>query len=271
MRRFLIITLLALGSLSLRAQAPGGKEYAVLDSLLTNYVGAIQTSDQKTKEAECDFLITSVEDEEMRSHIATTLFRYYKDAPVMGDEAVAIYLYDKWFASGAMKMEGEFTQMDAEMFVRLNRNSLIGMEAPVITLRKPCRGKQAVPEEGRTTILWFYDTACAKCKLESKVLPGVLEGNVDFPVTLCAVYAGQDKKEWKAFRKSFKVNNELVKVQHLWDPEFDSDYLRLYGVMATPRMYVTAPDGTIIGRRLEVESLVQILPIAKELSKLLVK
>ena len=42
----------------------------------------------------------------------------------------------------------------------------------------------------------------------------------------------------------------------------ESDYQRLYGVLTTPRIYVIEPQGSVIGRRLEVDSLVELLGYA---------
>ncbi|MCR5519766.1 MAG: thioredoxin family protein [Bacteroidales bacterium] len=240
--------------------------YAVLDSLVINYVGAIQQESVETKEGECDFLINSVKDSLLRQHLALSLFNYYKEAPVMGDEAVAINIYDKWFANGTLKFRGEFEALDAEMFCNLNRNTLLGMDAPKIKARKPYFGKIIVPLNGVTTVLWFYDTSCSKCKAESKLLPEFLEKNVDFPLQFVAFYAGQNRKSWRQFRRSFKVGNPDVKLVHCWDPKVDSDYLRLYGVISTPKMYMIAPEGSIIGRRLELDALQQLLPVAREIN-----
>ena len=190
MRRLAILVLALFCGLSLRAQQPADGAYAALDSLALNYLSAIQVESVEVKQGECDYLIGSVRDSLLRQHLAVTLFKYYKDAPVMGDEAVAIHIYDKWFASGKTVFPGEFEGLDAQMFCNLNRNTLLGMDAPELTARKPCRGKVEVPQKGVTTILWFYDTACSKCKVESQVLPGVLEKAVDFPVTLVAFYSG---------------------------------------------------------------------------------
>ena len=264
MKRAAIIILALFCGLGLHAQqVPTG---ALLDSLVLKYVEAIQPESVETKQGECDFLIGSVRDSLMRRQIAVSLFNYYREAPVMGDEAVAIYVFDKWFASGKMSFPGEFEKLDAEMFCNMNRNTLLGMDAPVLKARKPCGGKLTVPVKGGTTLLWFYDTACSKCRVEAKVLPSVLEQSVDFPVTLVAFYSGQSRKDWREFRRSFKVDNRLVRVVHCWDPQVESDYLRLYGVISTPKMYMVAPEGSIIGRRLEVESLQQLLPVAEQIN-----
>ena len=82
--------------------------------------------------------------------------------------------------------------------------------------------------------------------MEAKVLPDIL-AKVDYPLNFYAVYAGQSKKEWRAFRRSFRIPQKNVRLVHLWDPEIESDYLSLYGVISTPKLYLTAPDGTIIG------------------------
>ena len=90
------------------------------------------------------------------------------------------------------------------------------------------------------------------------MLPQVL-AKITFPTKFYAVYCGQDKKEWRRFRQSFRVRNPKVGVVHAWDPEVKSDYLRLYGVMSTPRLYFADTDGEILGRRLEIESLDEII------------
>lgn len=265
MRRLALTVFAFFCALSLRAQDPSAGANALMDSLMVKYMQAIQKESVEVKEGECDFLIGSVRDSLMRQHLAVSLFNYYRNAPVMGDEEVAVYLYDKWFAGKKIVFPGEFEGLDAEMFCNMNRNTLLGRDAPVLKARKPCGGRLRVPAEGVTTLLWFYDTACSKCRLEAKVLPGVLEKEVDFPLTVVAFYSGQDKKAWKAFRRSFRVNNPNIKILHCWDPEVESDYLRLYGVVSTPKMYMVAPEGSIIGRRLEVDSLQQLLPVAKDI------
>ena len=263
MRRLAAILLMCLAFAYARAQEP----MARLDSLMEHYVLAIQPSSTDEKMRETDFMIGAATDSATRQHVALKLFDYYKEAPVMGDEAVAIHIYDRWFKDGSLKWRSEFDEMDAKLFADFNRSSLIGMQAPKITLRKPCRGKLQIPQEGRTAVIWFFDTSCGKCAMEAKVLPGILE-KADFPLNFYAVYAGQSKKDWKDFRKEFKVKAGHVRVVHLWDREIESDYLRLYGVISTPRLFMTEPSGTIIGRRLEPESLQQMLPVAKEILKI---
>ena len=239
-------------------QAPDSLTFAKLDVMLEKYTAAIERESFDVKKAESDFLISSVSDSTTTQHIALWLYDHYKDSPLMGDEAVAIHIYDNWFKPGTIQMRSEFDRFDAELFTSFNRSTLLGMKAPEVTLKKPCGGTVTIPRNGTYSILFFFDTSCAKCKLESQLLPSILE-KADFPCTFYAVYCGHDKKAWRQFRRSFKVKNKQLKTVHAWDPEIESDYLRLYGVISTPRLYFADTDGVILGRRLELESLAEII------------
>ena len=110
-------------------------------------------------------------------------------------------------------------------------------------------------------MLFFYDTSCAKCSLTAELLPAALS-DIDFRLQFYAINCGADRREWKRFRRSFRLDNKNVKLHHLWDPELDSDYPLKYSVIGTPRIYCIEPQGTIIGRRLEMDSLMEVLKIA---------
>ena len=237
---------------------PDSTSFAKLDTMLTRYTAAIERESVDVKKAESDFLISSVQDSLTTQHIALWLYDHYKDSPLMGDEAVAIHIYDNWFKTGTIKMRSEFERFDAELFTTFNRSTLLGMKAPEVALRKPCGGKVTIPQDGTYSILYFYDTSCAKCKLESQLMPSILK-EITFPTKMYAVYCGQNKKEWRQFRCKFKVRNKNVKIVHAWDPEIETDYLKLYGVISTPRLYFADVDGEILGRRLELESLEEII------------
>ena len=248
MRRLLLSLALCLLPFAAGAAAADSTRYAGLDSLLTEFYEVLVPEPMEVKNAEMDRLIETCQDSLTRQHVALEIFNHYMHARVMGEEAVAIHVYDEWIASGKVKTRSEFERMEADIFATFNRNSLIGMKAPEVTLRKP----------GSKAVLFFYDSTCAKCRLEIQLLPPVLDG-IEFPVNFYAVYTGADRGEWRKFRSKFKTRNKNVRIVHLWDPEMDSDYQLMYGVTATPRMYFVLEDGEIIGRRLEVVNLQEIL------------
>lgn len=255
----LILLALSLG-FSSRAQTDtlDVDRYQPLDTLLTQFYISLAKEANSVKCNEMDNLIGTCRDSLTRQHVALQIYDHYSHSRLMGEEEVAIYVYDTWFKTGLVKPRSEFEDMDMQLFCNFNRNSLIGMKAPEVTLYKPGGGAMTIPQGGRVATMMFYDTTCAKCRLEVQVLPGVMK-DVGFPMDFYAVYAGSDKASWRRFRKNFKFGNRNVKVYHLWDPGMESDYQRMYGVIATPKMYVALDDGEIVGRRLEVVNLQEII------------
>lgn len=260
MRRILFILLMLAASLRLAAQEQPDStyRYSGLDDLLSQFYVTLERADMGDKCREMDGLIETCKDSLTRQHVTMSILDHYQHSRVMGEEAVAIYVYDKWVASGKVKARGDFEQLILDQFVLFNRDNLIGMTARPVELFKPCRGTKTVPVPGKVNVLFFFDTMCSKCRLETQLLPSVLN-EVDFPLEFVAVYVGDDKRQWRDYRRNFKIRNRKVRVTHLWDPAVESDYQKAYAVLATPRMYVVWKDGEIIGRRLEVENLKEVL------------
>lgn len=272
MIRRLLIVLLALsaGCLQLRAQplpdamdpevadSLAAARFAPLDSLLTQFYGALEREETAAKNAEFDALIGSCRDSLMRQHVALSVFDHYRFSRVMGEEAVALHVYDEWIASGKVRTRSEFELFEAERFALENRKTQIGMRAPQITLRTPGGIRKRIPAEGRPAVLFFYSPNCSKCRLETYALPAVL-AQVRFPLNFYAVDVDADRREFRRFRKALGGSGEFVKMIHLWDPKSESSLLLDYGVFSTPKIFVAWEDGEILGRRLELDSLQEII------------
>lgn len=259
MKKFsVLLLLLSLSCVSFGQDADSLDRYAGLDSLLTQFYTTLERAETEEKNSEFDGLIEMCRDSLTRQHVTLAIFDHYSHSRVMGEEAVAIHIYDEWIKSGKVKTRSEFEDMEKEIFAEFNRNSLIGMTAPPVRLYKPCGGRMTVPERRKIAILFFYATDCMKCRLEMVEFPKILD-NIPFKVNFYAINTSTDKNEWKAVRRNLKTSNRNVAVKHLWDPEIDSDYQKLYGVIGTPRIFVVLEDGEIFGRRLELDNLQEII------------
>ena len=92
------------------------------------------------------------------------------------------------------------------------------------------------------------------------ILLGNLIDTGDYPIDLYAIYTGDDKAAWDSYiQKRFALNASKTMIQHLWDPQIDSDFQRKYGVIQTPRMFLIRPDGVIKGRGLDTFALSRML------------
>ena len=232
---------------------------AALGEKLAEYYETLKHESLNVQKNECDFLIESTSDSLLRQFVALDIYGHYRDSKIMGAENVAVHVYDKWFASGQVKMRNEAELSAARAFADFNRRSLIGEKAPSIYMETMDGSALEVfgPEDGMGSfrILYFYDTDCSKCELETSLLRQLLKSK-DYPVELYAIYAGDDPLAWKnyAARRLF-IDGAI----HLWDPSLVSDFQEKYGVTATPRLFLVAPDGIILGRGLDVNALQTLL------------
>ena len=262
MRRLLpiLLTLLLLCGARTAAQetqAGSTARFAPLDSLLTQFYGALLPADNDEKSAEFDALINSCTDSLMRQHVALAVFDHYRFSRVMGEEAVAVHIFDEWIATGKVQPRSEFEMFEAERFALENRSTLLGMPAPQLTLRTPCGGKRTIPRSDRAAVLFFYSPGCAKCRLETHALPSVL-AEVHFPMDFYAIDVDSDRRAFRAFRKALRTTNKNVRMVHLWDPKNESTLLLDYGVFSTPKVFAVW-EGEILGRRLEMSNLLEII------------
>lgn len=257
MRRFLACLFAAL---LLRPCAFAQQDWKGLDAKLDEYFHSLEAEPASVKKQECDFLISACTDRATLDHVALKAYNHFFTSRVMGDEEVAIYLTDNWFATGKASMASEVDLLNAKLYADMNRHSLLGMKAPEVVLQDPSGESCRVPvTSGRLAVLFFHDTSCATCKVENLLLRKLFSAgghDLDF----MAVYTGSDRKAWEGYISSMEdLGGKGVNVRHYWDPDGDSDFELLYGVLQTPAMFLLSEDGIILGRKLDTPALEQLL------------
>lgn len=228
----------------------GAQKYDELGAKLEQYFTALAGESASVQNQECDFLIESAADSLVRQYVALKIYDHYLNSKIMGDEAMAVHVVDKWFSTGKVKMASEEDLRNAKLFAEFNRSSLIGSQAPSIGLKNPSGKKVSIPVSGRYNVLYFYDGSCASCKVESARLTAFINEGAYPDIKYYAIYTGADADGWKNARTALGSG-----FTHLWDPSMDSDWQRKYGVLGTPKMFLVNPDGAIIGRGLDTPAL----------------
>lgn len=232
-------------------------QFGVLDRKLEEYADAMKSATLQVQCAETDFLIESSSDSLIRQHIALKLYDIYVNSKIMGAETVAVHIFDKWFASGKIAMKSETDKINAGIFSELNRKTLIGKNAPPV---KACNmdGDSTVifaEPPGKYTILYFYDTGCAKCRLESLMLGSIID-NARVEADLYAIDLGSSPQTWKEYaEKYFEGHSGNINVINLTIHDRGSDCIFDYGILQTPKMLLVDPAGTVIGRNLDSSAL----------------
>ena len=242
MKKLLLSLLALVWSLGAAAQEP----YPELGAKLNEYFTALAGEPASVQSKECDYLISSCRDSLVRQYVALKIYDHYLRSKIMGDDAVAVHVARKWLLSGDVAMHSDMDLLNARVFVTFNESSLIGMQAPQLSGFGPDGSHVRIPGEGYC-VLYFYDTGCSTCKVETARLKAfVREGK--YPVSVYAVYIGQDESSWEEYRADFEG------VTHLRMSD-ETDWQRLYGVLQTPRMFLVSPSGEILGRGLDTPAL----------------
>ncbi len=260
-----IIVLLALvsGSIALDAQQLDSAKTAALEARLTEYFDLLKYESIDVQKAEADLMIEAAADPAVRQAVALRIYDHYLGSPVMGAEAVAIHIYDKWFEPGKVSIGSDMDLLSAKIFADFNRQSLIGEKAPELvmetlqgdTVRLFTDRRKLAQKGDRHKVLFFYDHGCSKCKLETILLGNLLQTE-DYPIDFYAVYTGDNREAWESYvADRFDISTLNSRIYHLWDPALDSDFQRKYGVVQTPRLFLVRPDGVIKGRGLNARAL----------------
>lgn len=245
-----------------------------LDEKLGEYLHAIRREPVEVQCSEADFLISACTDSVVRQNVAERIFRHYINTGIMGLEAVAVHVFDKWFSDGPVKMKNREEFLAAKIFADFNRQSLIGRKAPELSLRdtsgnavtlfRQKTGESAqkgdASSNGRWSILYFYDTGCPKCIAESIMLENILE-NDNFDADFYAICTQDSRDRWTEWISGhFNLpEGSNTRVFHLWDPEMSSGFQIRYGILETPRIFLVGPDGIICGRGLDSVALEELM------------
>ena len=227
------------------------ERYEALGAKLEEYFAALAGDPIAVQNAECDFLIESCKDSLTRQFVALKIYDHYLNSKIMGDEGVAVHVADTWFIPGKVAMHSDLDLLNVKVFAEFNRQAQLGDPAPAFTVQDETGEMVTLPVKGEYTVLYFYDTSCSTCRIETPRLVNFLK-STDFPLKAVAFNTGDDDEAWAYYRAA---SLDVPGMIHVWDPEMESDYQRKYGVLQTPRMFLIAPDGTVVGRGLDTPAL----------------
>lgn len=252
--------------------------------LYTNFVKSSVESYLKSLERNSTEALTFIAEDLVQSahstlkpYIALQIFNLFKEAEIMGQEAVAVEIAKRYLLndkSGSIEeMLGYETYFGIMAFVQMNEHSLIGMQAPQIELPDSLGCLHSIPECGEGAdeaspslqFFYFYTSNCSSCRATTPLLAELLQRYSGIPIKIYAIFTGSNRSEWMSECAKFSlIKNPLVERIDLWDPEVESNFPLLYGVISTPQMLLATDKGIIVGRRLTPKSLEQLLEAINE-------
>ena len=209
-----------------------------------------------------DALITSEETPEEQAQIAAYIFDYYYSSKIMGYESLALYIADSYFLNKKLTYPNEEGYFMMKLFADFNRSSLIGLDAPDMTLQDKEGNFLSINNiKSEYKILYFYDDQCSNCRIQTPLLMNYISSVKNKDITLIRVFTDSNVEHWKEYLNSspeYPISDN-VKIIDLIDPEMSSNFHKLYAVLSTPQLFLIDHTNTIIGRKLDVESLVYLI------------
>lgn len=213
-----------------------------------------------------DAFINTGKTPEETARIAWYIYNYYRSSNIMGYDEIAIYIADSYFLNKRYTLPDESAMMEMRLFAETNRNSLIGMKAPSLTLQDPAGTEIRIPDGDQDySVLYFYDDECPGCvRTTPALMQYMIRNSAGINFTIYMVYTRNDRERWMDYIQKAVQPFTLpanVRTVHLWDPDMTSDFVTKYGVISTPKLFLLDRNGNIIGRELTPTALGQLVDV----------
>ena len=213
-----------------------------------------------------DAFIRTGKSPEETARIAYYMYNYYRNSKIMGYDEVAVYIADTYFINGGYTVPDEEKMLEMKLFAESNRRSLIGMQAPELTLQDPSGTMVDIrPGDQDYTVLYFYDDECPGCiRTTPALMQYMIRSSAGINFSVYMIYTQDDRDRWMGYIQRAVAPFSLpanVRVTHLWDPDMTSGFVTKYGVVTTPKLFLLDRNGVIIGRDLTPTALGQVVEV----------
>ena len=183
------------------------------------------------------------------------LMNHYVNSNIMGMDAVYVHLAEKYYLSGQAPWADSTFLKNLADNVNKTKPNLIGKTAPNLVMESITGEWYALHQvKARYTVLYFWEPNCGFCKEETPRLYDLFRKWKLHGLAVFAVYTQGKKEEWSRYldEKGFDWIN-------VYDPQNASYFRYYYNVVSTPTLYLLDQDKKIIAKRINVETLGQML------------
>ncbi|MDD3860473.1 MAG: DUF5106 domain-containing protein [Bacteroidales bacterium] len=193
------------------------------------------------------------------------LLHYFESSKVMGYDAVFVDIAEEWYLSG--KAHWADTSFMAKLIERVEKitPTKLGNIATDLTRMQTIDEKYISLHQvdADYTVLVFYEPHCGHCKKEvPKLMDEFRDSLKILNVNIFALYTQYDKEEWKTFLDEKNLYEDGW--YNVWDgPYPHSKFRDFYDIYSTPVVYVLNREKKIIGKRIGVESIKDLIEFDK--------
>jgi hypothetical protein len=230
-----------------------------------------QISDSIIKDADYKLLLART-CPEMYKFLLNWLTDEYINPKYMGQDAVFVHLFENYHSKGLTSWLNE-KQIDAiSRRAYMLMSNLIGEKGANLDMLDSSGKPTALYDlKADYTILCFWDPNCGHCKEEVPRLDSIFQASwKKHDVKIFAVLTPDDKQnakpEWEKFINDHKLSDwtHVYKSKEMEDTEYAEKkpgFRQLYDVTMTPTIYLLDKDKHIIGKKLTIFQLNDLLEV----------
>ncbi len=182
---------------------------------------------------------------------------YALKSNVMGMDAAFVELAKKYYLSGqAVWADSTLIAKINDRVIKLQSN-LLGKTAPDLKMETIDGQYVRLSEvDASYTVVYFWEPDCGHCKkITPKLKTEVFDKYKNKGVKIFAVYTQNDRKLWGDAITKYNLFDFI----NCYDPSFFTNFRVLYDVYSTPTIYLLDKNKKIIAKRIDIESLKNIL------------
>lgn len=209
---------------------------------------------------------------EMYKFLLNWLTDEYINPKYMGQDAVFVHLFENYHSKGLTSWLNE-KQLDAiSRRAYMVMSNLIGEKAANLDMLDAAGKPSALYDlKAEYTIVCFWDPNCGHCKEEVPRLDSIYQASwKKHDVKVYAVLTPDDKEnvkpEWEKFISQHKLSEwtNVYKPKEMEEAEYAAQkpgFRQLYDVIMTPTIYLLDKDKHIIGKKLTIFQLNELLEV----------
>lgn len=186
---------------------------------------------------------------------------HYETSKYMGMDAVFVHMAKKYYTLETAYWVDETQLFKIQERAKVLEPILLGKQVRNLTLADSSKKYQALYNvKASYTVLYFWDPDCGHCKKVTPVLKTLYEKVKSDGVEVYAVCTEVEIDKWKKYIRE----NELEWI-NVADPELRNNFRYEFDITSTPQIFLLDKEKKILAKRIEVETLKQILE--KEMGK----
>lgn len=192
---------------------------------------------------------------EMFKYVVWWITNKYETSNIMGMDAVFVHMAENYYTKDFAYWADETQIYKIQERAKVLKPILIGKKARNLILEDDKGVMRSLYDlKGKFTVLYFWDPDCGHCKKVTPKLKAFYDFFKSKGIDVYAVCTEVEAEKWREYIKENKldwINVADLKVTNNFRYEFD--------ISSTPQIFLLDDTKTIIAKRIEVETLQEIL------------